>query len=54
MSYYDQKGVLQTFHGTMSDVIYPEVKKWLLEKTGQELLLGPSEAAEEELEEENR
>jgi nucleoside-triphosphate--adenylate kinase len=31
VNYYDQKGVLKTFHGTMSDVIYPEVKAWLEE-----------------------
>lgn len=29
VQYYDQKGVLKTFQGTMSDVIYPEVKAWL-------------------------
>ncbi|KAL7529110.1 hypothetical protein ACHAXR_002797 [Thalassiosira sp. AJA248-18] len=27
--YYEEKGVIQTFRGTMSDVIYPEVKGWL-------------------------
>jgi nucleoside-triphosphate--adenylate kinase len=27
--FYENKGVLKTFSGTMSDVIYPEVKKWL-------------------------
>lgn len=27
--YYEDKGVLQKFEGTMSDVIYPEVKRWL-------------------------
>lgn len=29
VKYYDEKGVLRTFRGTMSDVIYPEVKAWL-------------------------
>jgi len=29
VKYYEEKGVLQTFEGTMSDVIYPEVKGWL-------------------------
>jgi len=32
VGYYDKKGVAKTFQGTMSDVIYPEVKKWLDEK----------------------
>lgn len=27
--YYEEKGVLKTFAGTMSDVIYPQVKDWL-------------------------
>jgi len=27
--YYERNGVLKSFHGTQSDVIYPEVKKWL-------------------------
>lgn len=27
--YYEEKGVLKTFAGTMSDVIYPQVKEWL-------------------------
>ncbi|CAB9508731.1 Adenylate kinase (Fragment) [Seminavis robusta] len=31
VDYYDQKNVLKTFTGTMSDVIYPEVKTWLEE-----------------------
>lgn len=31
VEYYDKKGVLKTFSGTMSDKIYPEVKKWLQE-----------------------
>eukprot|EP00539_Tryblionella_compressa_P018407 CAMPEP_0178867012 /NCGR_PEP_ID=MMETSP0747-20121128/5246_1 /TAXON_ID=913974 /ORGANISM="Nitzschia punctata, Strain CCMP561" /LENGTH=225 /DNA_ID=CAMNT_0020533897 /DNA_START=214 /DNA_END=891 /DNA_ORIENTATION=- len=29
IEYYESNGVLKTFHGTMSDVIYPEVKDWL-------------------------
>jgi len=29
VGYYEEKGVLQTFQGTMSDVIYPGVKEWL-------------------------
>lgn len=29
IQYYNEKGVLKTFSGTMSDKIYPEVKKWL-------------------------
>lgn len=32
VEFYDKKGVLKTFQGTMSDVIYPEVKHWLGEK----------------------
>jgi len=32
IEYYDQKGVLKKFHGTMSDVIYPQVKQWLNEE----------------------
>jgi len=32
VDFYAQQGVLKTFSGTMSDVIYPEVKKWLQEK----------------------
>jgi adenylate kinase family enzyme len=33
VDYYSQKkGVLTTFAGTMSDVIYPEVKRWLESK----------------------
>ena len=32
VKYYEEKGVIQTFRGTMSDVIYPEVKGWLNEK----------------------
>jgi adenylate kinase family enzyme len=33
VDYYTKKGVLNTFHGTMSDVIYPQVKNWLENKT---------------------
>ena len=29
VEYYEKKGVLQTFQGTMSDVIYPQLKVWL-------------------------
>ena len=29
VDFYESKGVLKTFQGTMSDVIYPEVKTWL-------------------------
>jgi len=32
VQWYKQKGVLRTFHGTQSDQIYPEVKKWLEER----------------------
>lgn len=32
VSYYDKRGVLKTFTGTMSDVIYPQVKRWLQEQ----------------------
>jgi len=31
IQYYEKKGVLKTFSGTMSDKIYPEVEKWLKE-----------------------
>jgi nucleoside-triphosphate--adenylate kinase len=34
VEYYAKNGVLQTFQGTESDVIYPQVKKWLEEKLG--------------------
>lgn len=27
--YYEERGVLETFHGTESDKIYPDVKIWL-------------------------
>lgn len=33
VEYYEQKGVLETFHGTMSDVIYPDVRDWLEHRT---------------------
>mmetsp|Transcript_5884 Transcript_5884/g.12839 ORF Transcript_5884/g.12839 Transcript_5884/m.12839 type:complete len:272 (+) Transcript_5884:238-1053(+) len=29
VKYYEEKGVIQTFAGTESDVIYPNVKRWL-------------------------
>lgn len=29
VQYYESNGVLKSFRGTQSDVIYPEVKKWL-------------------------
>jgi len=29
VQYYEQNGVLKSFHGTQSDVIYPKVKNWL-------------------------
>jgi nucleoside-triphosphate--adenylate kinase len=32
VQYYTQRGVLKTFTGTMSDVIYPQVKLWLQEQ----------------------
>mmetsp|Transcript_35984 Transcript_35984/g.74808 ORF Transcript_35984/g.74808 Transcript_35984/m.74808 type:complete len:254 (-) Transcript_35984:184-945(-) len=32
VDFYDSRGLLKTFSGTQSDVIYPQVKKWLLEK----------------------
>jgi nucleoside-triphosphate--adenylate kinase len=32
VGYYEKKGVIETFSGTMSDVIYPEVKDWLNHK----------------------
>jgi hypothetical protein len=32
VNYYDRKGTVKTFQGTKSDVIYPEVKKWLEER----------------------
>ena len=36
VDFYEKKGVLKTFQGTMSDVIYPEVKDWLSEKLAHE------------------
>lgn len=32
VDYYAERGVLKTFHGTKSDVIYPQVKIWLEEQ----------------------
>ena len=32
IDWYGERGVIKTFHGTQSDVIYPQVKKWLEEK----------------------
>jgi len=29
VQYYERNDVLKSFHGTQSDVIYPEVRKWL-------------------------
>jgi hypothetical protein len=29
VDYYQANGVLQSFQGTKSDLIYPEVKRWL-------------------------
>jgi len=29
VEFYEERGVLETFRGTKSDVIYPEVKEWL-------------------------
>lgn len=31
VDYYNGNGVLKTFHGTKSDLIYPEVRSWLEE-----------------------
>lgn len=36
LDYYQKRGVLQSFTGTMSDVIYPQVKEFLLEKQQQD------------------
>jgi len=33
VAYYSERGVLETFSGTESDTIYPNVKNWLVEKT---------------------
>jgi len=41
VKYYSDKGVLRTFEGTMSDVIYPEVKRWL----NYQLVARPNETA---------
>jgi nucleoside-triphosphate--adenylate kinase len=35
--YYEKKGVIKTFRGTESDVIYPEVKKWLDEQLADDV-----------------
>mmetsp|Transcript_21199 Transcript_21199/g.48129 ORF Transcript_21199/g.48129 Transcript_21199/m.48129 type:complete len:266 (-) Transcript_21199:1356-2153(-) len=35
INFYDQKEVLKTFQGTMSDVIYVDVEKWLSTKLGK-------------------
>jgi hypothetical protein len=32
VNYYERKGSVKTFQGTKSDIIYPEVKKWLEER----------------------
>jgi hypothetical protein len=32
VNYYEGKGSVKTFQGTKSDIIYPEVKKWLVLK----------------------
>jgi hypothetical protein len=32
VDFYKEKGVLETFQGTESDKIYPNVKEWLEEK----------------------
>jgi nucleoside-triphosphate--adenylate kinase len=32
VEYYTKRGVLKTFSGTMSDVIYPNVQRWLQEQ----------------------
>ena len=29
VQYYETNGVLKSFHGTQSDVIYPKVRSWL-------------------------
>lgn len=33
VDFYGTRGVLETFQGTKSDLIYPEVKQWLEERT---------------------
>lgn len=35
--YYEEKGVIQTFRGTESDVIYPEVKRWLDDQLSEDI-----------------
>ena len=42
VQYYEKKGVIQTFRGTMSDVIYPEVKGWLNERFEEDVDRGYS------------
>lgn len=37
VKYYEEKGVIQTFRGTMSDVIYPEVKRWLDDQLSEDI-----------------
>lgn len=37
VEYYEEKGVVQTFRGTMSDVIYPEVKEWLGDQLAEDI-----------------
>lgn len=37
VNYYEKKGVIRTFKGTMSDVIYPEVKGWLAEQLEEDV-----------------
>ena len=32
VDWYAERGVIKTFSGTQSDVIYPKVKQWLHEK----------------------
>jgi nucleoside-triphosphate--adenylate kinase len=32
IDYYEQRNILQSFAGTQSDVIYPQVKDWLQRK----------------------
>lgn len=37
VQYYEEKGVIQTFRGTQSDVIYPEVQDWLGEQLADDV-----------------
>jgi nucleoside-triphosphate--adenylate kinase len=37
VKYYDEKGVLKTFSGTESDVIYPNVNSWLQDELQSKL-----------------